>query len=58
MKRRWRKISVEELRHIWDILRRRDEIYNGCTEAELLRIYGSGNIIHKPGYGWYKLTAY
>ena len=57
MPRRWRRVSMDELQHIWDDLRNRGEWYNGCTWAELLRIYGNGNVIHRSGHGWYKLAT-
>ena len=47
---------MEELERIWHDLKARGEWYCGCTSAELHRIYGD-NVYHKPGYGWYKLTA-
>lgn len=48
---------MNELQNIWDSLQHRGDIYAGCTHAELLRIYGNGNLIHRIGHGWYKLTV-
>jgi hypothetical protein len=53
--RRWRTVTMEELRKIWADLQARNEWYNGCTHAELIRLYGSANIKHVSGYGWYRL---
>jgi hypothetical protein len=54
--RRWRRVRMGELIRIWKSLRERGLWYNGCTQDELIRIYGPGNLIHKPGHGWYKLV--
>lgn len=54
--RRWREVDMQELQDIWASLTRLGICYNGCTHAELERIYGSENIIHKPSKGWFKLT--
>jgi hypothetical protein len=56
MARRWREVTMEELRRVWEDLARRKILYSGCTHAELVRIYGAENIKHRMGYGWYKLT--
>lgn len=56
-KRRWRRVEMNEIMDIHIALRSRGECYNGCTFVELIRIYGEGNVVHKQGRGWYKLTA-
>lgn len=55
--KRWRRVENNELNAIWDDLRERRQISNGCTHAELCRIYGAENVKHKMGVGWFKLTA-
>lgn len=57
MSRRWRRVSDMELEYLIEDLRRQDHWYAGCVHAELGHRYGSDNIRHRAGYGWYKLTA-
>lgn len=56
-KRRWRRVQMSEIKEVHAYLQSRGEWYNGCTSVELVRRYGVGNLIHRAGYGWYKLTA-
>lgn len=50
----WIKVTPDELETVWKALRTRNEIYNGCTDVELRRIYGNDNVKHVMGDGWYK----
>ena len=55
--RRWRKVTMAELRRIWDYQRKRRICFNGCTNWELINRYGDDCVKHVMGHGWYKLTS-
>jgi len=56
-KRRWRRVRMAEIRQVQENLRARGIWYNGCTGHEMTLIYGSANLKHIAGQGWYKLTT-
>lgn len=55
--RRWHRVKWRELKEIHDYLNGRGINYNGCTQDELLRRYGAGNVKHISGSGWYVLRS-
>ena len=57
MTRRWHRVQMDELEAIWNDLRDRRLIYNGCTHVALVEKYGAGNLKHVLGHGWYKLVS-
>ena len=57
MTRRWHRVQMDELEAIWNDLRDRRLIYNGCTHVALVEKYGAGNLKHVMGHGWYKLVG-
>lgn len=54
--RRWRRVTMEELRGIWLKMKLGNVLYNGMTHAYLREKYGNDNLKHRRGYGWYKLV--
>lgn len=55
--RRWHKVKLSELGVIRNSLMSRGINYAGCTNDELLRLYGVGNVKHIRGRGWYVLRV-
>lgn len=54
--KRWKKISLDELKAVWEQISKDKACYNGVTHHYLIEKYGQENLKHKRGYGWYKLT--
>lgn len=48
-----RKVSMRDLRRIWATLQKCGIWFNGCTHAELERLYGPEHVRHALGKGWY-----
>ena len=57
MTRRWHRVQMDELEAIWNDLRDRRLIYNGCTHVALVEKYGEVNLKHVSGHGWSKLVS-
>jgi hypothetical protein len=55
--RRWRRVEPFEVEEVSLYLQSINKWYNGCIGEELTRRYGTENLIHKAGYGWYKLCV-
>lgn len=53
--RRWKSIALDEIRKIIDRLRQQGPLAGGAVNAELRKMYGTENIKHRMGHGWYRL---
>jgi hypothetical protein len=53
----WVEVDNAELRKIWDARIKSNTVFNGHTHADLIAKYGSENIIHVMGTGWFKLVS-
>lgn len=53
---RWKCVPDDEVGAILKDCGRKGTRTAGCVARELCRIYGTDNIKHRMGYGWYKLV--